>query len=84
MFQILGITLLVWLVVGFISGVKIIYLDKEIDSMIEEIEPGNIELTAGERDAYEWLGNKRHLYLIVLTLLGCYTFYFDTKHTFTK
>lgn len=84
MFQMIGILLLVWLVVGFITGIKIIYLDKEIESMTADIESGDLELEDDEQDAYDWLGSKRHLYLIVITLMGFYSFYIDTKYTFTK
>lgn len=84
MFQMIGIVLLVWLVIGFISGLKIIYFDKEIESMVEDIESGDVGLTKDEQVAYEMLGNNRHLYLIVLTLMGLYSFYIDTKYTFMK
>lgn len=84
MLQIIGISLLIWLAVGFISGLKIIYLDKEVESMSEGIESGDIDLTEDEQVAYDWLDNNRHLYLVVLTLMGFYSFYIDTKYTFMK
>lgn len=82
--SILGICLLAWLGVGFIAGVKLVYIDNIVDFMNEKIDSGEVVIPADIVHAFDSIRYNKPFFLAIFTLLGIYTFVGDTKRTFRR
>lgn len=87
----LGICILAWLVVGFIVGIKVIYVDKafsnekmrELRKIVKDNNL-NIGITEAQMEqAFELLKNKKVI-LTMFSLMGVVAFIYDTIGTFKK
>lgn len=80
----IGVFMWIWLGVGFIVGLKSIYIDKWIDELDKEVESGRTEMTDETKAVYNGLKSKRLFFLVVFTLMGFLSFIGDTIRTFRK
>lgn len=80
----MGILLLIWLGVGFISGVKLVYMDNFVSFMNEKIDNGEVEMPSNVKFAFENIRYSKPFFLAIFTLLGAYSFIGDTRRTFRK
>jgi hypothetical protein len=79
MFYYVGLFLLAWLAMGFLTGIKLLYVDKKLtDDAIGEMYEN--ATTDGERRVATLLSSKRYV-LTLSTLLGFVAFGFDTYGT---
>lgn len=78
----LGITIMVWLAVGFVVGIKSIYVDKCLSK--ENLEKLKKDLPKDEmtEEVFKHI-NKKNV-LVAMSLLGFIAFYADTVKTFRK
>lgn len=80
----IGIFLWIWLGIGFIVGLKQIYLDGYLEeSNIESLEEYVKGDVVGEW-VLEFLFGSKIRYLAVASLFGVISFWFDTADTFSK
>lgn len=84
MWEILGILILIWLGIGFVVGVKSIYLDGFMKTMHEKVDSGEVEFPEGTQHIYENVKNNKLFFLAFFTLFGLLSFIGDTRRTFSK
>lgn len=90
MLQQIGICIIVWLTVGLIAGLKLIYIDRRhtperVEKAMRRYEKENgREMSDDEQRVFEFIFKSNFTLLAILTLLGFFSFYFDTVRTFKK
>jgi len=84
MWSVLGICILIWLGVGLIVGIKLVYIENFLDDMDEKIVKYGTEFSERDREIYRTLRGNKLAFLCIFMLLGVAGFYADTVRTFKK
>lgn len=85
-FGILGLILMIWMLFGFVSGMKMVYLDdilseENIDNLIKNSQQ---DFTDTEIYYLEKLRENKKLAIVAFTLMGLFSFWADTLDTFGR
>lgn len=72
MWSILGVLTLAWLGVGFISGLKMVYIDGFVEYVNEQIDSGEVELPdeLSNSPVFESVRHSKPFFLAMFTLMG--------------
>lgn len=81
-----GVCLWVWLLVGFITGVKNVFIAKSIDRIIRENKDVAKELDIDDELGRRLVAMMKHkpTYIAILSLFGFVSFWLDFRKTFFK
>ncbi|PKR83033.1 hypothetical protein [Heyndrickxia camelliae] len=78
-----GILLLIWLAIGFILGIKVVFVDQLLKEN-EDLESFKQQTNSEERQLLELMIKNKWVVIAILTLSGGYGLFQHIKTNFTK